>query len=1155
MVNYLYSLLLAAASLVAIAQPAPTERGGKVEAGKMPTSSQTAYGVVIGISAYEHLPKLQFADRDARVFANYLVRAAHVPATQVEVLVNQQATLVNVTDALTAVRRQVKSGDRVYVYFAGHGDIETRTDSTENAMLMLVGAASKDYNATFDKCYLRDLKRWLDDLATAGAEVVFVADACRSGAFVLAGGALGQNRTLLGLEQQWAGQVKMLACEPGELAIEGAEFGGGRGLFSYCLVDGLMGMADGAGDNERDGMVTKGELEAYLKAVVRKTARPHVQNPQVLGGESGLSLGKVNLDSLRTYQQRKTRDFALLTATQTKGLNTDLLRTYDSTTQRVYELFDRSLSARHLLYPANTSALYYLRQLPLKGNAKLLGLMKRNLVAALQQRTDELLRPLLRVIQEHDVPTPVAKLDSAIVELDSSMALLGRDHNLIPNLTARRLFLEGSRLLKTERTLVNTNDSLSLIALARFRQSAKLEPNMVYTYWMMAEASFVLLQVDSTVKHLEKCRELLPNSIAVLHRLGSHYMLRHQNQKAQQAFDDALRIDPANPDANSKLADFYYKTGNVANAQTYTKRALTAIDKLYTRAAERSLLLYEKGSVMADAGQYDKAILCLGESLAIDSTNGDAMLTLGRSYGHQKKWKLAIGVYERMVKRYPDFSVAYSALADACIKLYDQTHEPDLARKAQIHINESLSRNPGNILALFSQSVLLFSQEKYVAALPYVQKAIIGNPSIPEAHFMLGAIYAMRGDTLLGRKSLERADSLGYTNHETKQIWGFLAEARKDFSAAEQYYRQGLALKPTSVNNMAGLARSLLNQQQRLDEALSVYQRLQRLEPRTESYWTSAGYIYNYQKKYPEALAMFNESARLNPKKAYNWLLIGQVHRAAGQYQQAADTFAKAYLLDSTNADYAIRAARIYAYTLKQPDHAYPLVKRVITIDSALAQPTKNEKKRLAEAYSILGSICYSQSQYADGINWFKKATATELDGRFNDYYFQQVGFGYFSLRQFPDAITNLREAIMLKPTDGNYRVMLATAYLMNGAPTEAEAEARRAIRTDSTNARATSILAVALIRQNRYDDAWQVIQCLEKIAPASAWEVPYAYARWYARQGKVADALHYLDATLKCKDAPDRNDIQTNPDFDPIRQEVGFNRLLDTYFPGTKQH
>jgi hypothetical protein len=185
------------------------------------------------------------------------------------------------------------------------------------------------------------------------------------------------------------GQVKILSCEPGELAIEGVEFGNGRGLFSYCLVDGLMGMAD----SDKDHVVTKSELEVYLKTTVPKTARPHVQHPELLGGEGDMPIGTVNSDSLRVYQQRKTRDYSLLTATQTKGFEADLLRGLDSTTQAVYKQFEQALTARHLLHPAGQSALDYLRQLPARNNAKLLGLMKRNLVAALQVRTEGLLRP------------------------------------------------------------------------------------------------------------------------------------------------------------------------------------------------------------------------------------------------------------------------------------------------------------------------------------------------------------------------------------------------------------------------------------------------------------------------------------------------------------------------------------------------------------------------------------------------------------------------------------------------------------------------------------------------------------------------------------------------------------------------------------------
>ena len=1154
--QYLLLILLCLTTLIGFSQSAG--RGGKTGPAATPATAGTAYGVVVGISAYQHLPRLQFADRDARVFADYLLQTAHVPRAHLEVLIDKQATLVNFSDALTQVRKQVHRGDRVYLYFAGHGDIETRTDSTDNAMLMLVGAASKDYNATFDKIYLYDLKNWLDQLVKAGAKVIFVADACRSGAFVLAGGTLGQSRTLVGLEEGWAGQMKLLACEPGELAIEGPEFGGGRGLFSYYLVDGLMGLADGAGENERDGTITKAELEAYLKAKVSKAARPHVQNPQVLGGEAGLPLGTFNADSLERYQQRKTRDFTLLTAAQTKGLDSDLLRDRDPNTRRLYELFDAALTTRRLLHPANRSAQSYLRQIPQTDDTKkLVGLMTRNLVAALQQRTDNLLRPMLTTVSEYALPLPTAQLDSALAEMDAAIRLLGPTHNLTNNLKARQLFLEGCRLLKTERKLAGTKDSLSLLAEARFRQSAQLEPNMVYTYWKLAETSYVLLEFDPAMHYLEKCRELLPNNIAILYKLSEHYYLRHQNQKAQQLLEEALRIDPNDPDVNTELVDFYYKTGNQKLGKLYTKKALASIDKRFARADQQAQRLYAEGVVLNNSGQFDKAITSLRESLRLDSANAEAYIDLGDCYKEQKNWAAAINTLERMVRRYPDFSVAHAFLGQTYLEQYLATRDSELLQKAQQYVTNSFKLNPGNLMGLFTQTLLFISQKKFTEAVPYARKAVSANPSWGEMHYLLGSAKLIVGDTLTARLSLQRADSLGFKSANAKWAWGRLAEVRGDYPAAERYYRQALALESTSTENLAGLARSLLNQEKKAASALPIYQRLQRQDPTDATHWFWPGYFYFAQKDYARALLMFQEAVKRDPNNPSYQLMVGKTYFSLKQYQPAAEAFEEGFRLDSTNADYAVGAANIYAKLLKQPDRAFRLASRGIRLDlAASTQPVTTEKqKRIDMAVAILYANARQAAQYEEAIYWQKRMLAASPKSPLAGQYNYQIGDGYEKLNRLAEATKHLQEAIRLSPNEINYRNLLATALLRDNKPAKAETEARYVVRLDSVNLSGNSTLALALLRQGRYAKAWQVIQRVERITPADSWEAPYLYARWYARQRNVSEALRYLETTLKRGFATTSpTHIQTNPDFDPIRQNEGYILLMQHYLPPEKK-
>jgi len=1129
----------------AFAQTPVDNRGGKAETVPTTLGSGTTYGVVVGISTYQFLPALRFADRDALVFADYLVRSRGVPKSQIE-------TLINLTDALTTVKKKVTPGDRVYVYFAGHGDIETKNDSTENAMLMLYGASRQDYNATFDKCYLRDMKRWLDSLTQAGAEVVFVADACRSGAFALMGGQIGQSRTMLGLGKEWTGQVKILSCEPGELAIEGVEFGNGRGLFSYCLVDGLMGMAD----SDKDHVVTKSELEVYLKTTVPKTAKPHIQHPELLGGEGDMPIGTVNTDSLRTYQQRKTRDYSLLTATQTKGFEEDLLRGQDSTTRRVFKLFEQALASRNLLHPAGQSAIHYFRQMPItRNNAKLLGLMKRNLVAALQVRTEGLLRPLLQKVKdEFKTSISTAQLDSTIAEMDTSILLLGKGHNLIQNLTARRLFLQGKRLLTTKRERYEFNDTLSQMAMARFRESIRLEPNMPYTYWEMGAASLILGQLDSSLIYLEKCLELVPNSSSIWNVLGAEYQSRNQLQKAQTYYEHAQQIAPDDLEIQAYLSQISHLVGNEKQVEIYRKKALAEYQRQSSGQAKRETML-GLAELLRCTGQHDKAINLLRNLLKTDSTDAEVYLVLYRVFSDQKKFSESITAIEKFIHLYPAFGMAHAMRGFEYNARYRATKQAADLHQANESAEESLRLSPGNYYGLLIRCMVEVERQNYRAALPLAQRAILVNTSLAEPHFILGIISFALGDTTQAWISLAHADSLKYNKSEIYPFYGMLYEIQKKYSLAERYYRMADTLKPNIPRTLAGLMRSLAFQQKNLEEILSLSQRLQKLTPANEEVWTMAGYLYYRQKKYVEALPAFSEAFRLNPKNTKTLKMIDEISGLTKQYKPAAEAYRRASDLDTTNVFYAFTAANLFyadRFGLKQLDEAFTMASRAVHLDVVkypiAARRDSNVNARLAIIYSLLGNISDTRHEPQQAIDWYEKFVLINPDSVWISPYHFRIGSLYLNMNQPDKAVHNLKEAVRLKPENIEYHTQLTVALVRSGDAVAGEAEAKALLRLDSVNVRGTQTLAVAILRQGRYAEAWQWGQRLEKITPPTSWEAPYFYARWFARQGNVKEALPQLEKAFKQGFSTNASAILTNPDFASIKQDSGFMSLIRTY-------
>jgi uncharacterized caspase-like protein len=113
-------------------------------------------------------------------------------------------------------------------------------------------------------------------MAQAG-HVIFLADVCRAATIA------GQKTSSIGdvvaeLGEAPGEMLGLMAARPTELSLEGPEFGGGHGAFTYSLIRGL----EGAADQDHDGFVTAGELTDFVTADVPKLTR-NKQHPRDFG--------------------------------------------------------------------------------------------------------------------------------------------------------------------------------------------------------------------------------------------------------------------------------------------------------------------------------------------------------------------------------------------------------------------------------------------------------------------------------------------------------------------------------------------------------------------------------------------------------------------------------------------------------------------------------------------------------------------------------------------------------------------------------------------------------------------------------------------------------------------------------------------------------
>jgi hypothetical protein len=258
----------------------------------------THWAVIIGVAQYQdtRIPALRYGTADAQAFHDWLVssQGGRYSPAQVKLLLDASATAANMKDALFNWLKQALEEDMVTIYFAGHGSPEL-PDSLNNLFFL-------PYDTKYDNIATTGFPMW--DIETAlkrfikARKVLVIADACHSGGVgqpfdVARRDGRGMAVAPVAPELQKLASVSdgvcvICAADEKQLSQEGQNWGGGHGVFTWCLLRGLQGEAD----FNKDGAVTLGELIQFTSEQVRRETR-NAQSPTVAGRyDPALTIGK-----------------------------------------------------------------------------------------------------------------------------------------------------------------------------------------------------------------------------------------------------------------------------------------------------------------------------------------------------------------------------------------------------------------------------------------------------------------------------------------------------------------------------------------------------------------------------------------------------------------------------------------------------------------------------------------------------------------------------------------------------------------------------------------------------------------------------------------------------------------------------------------------
>ena len=241
-------------------------------------SSNDKIAIIIGIENYSEAPKANYANLDAQYFFDYARKAFGVKKQNINLLINEEATVVKTDKALSLwLKSKIKKNrSDLIIFFAGHG--LASTDGKELYLLPQDGNPDR-----LERTALSRTDLFKEIISLNPKSVTMFLDTCYSG--------VSRDEQMLLAS---ARPIRIVADEQDSIPNNFTIFSASKldqissglkeakhGIFSYYLMRGLEGYAD---FNE-DKNITNGELIAYMDENVSQKAaeQGRKQNPSLAG--------------------------------------------------------------------------------------------------------------------------------------------------------------------------------------------------------------------------------------------------------------------------------------------------------------------------------------------------------------------------------------------------------------------------------------------------------------------------------------------------------------------------------------------------------------------------------------------------------------------------------------------------------------------------------------------------------------------------------------------------------------------------------------------------------------------------------------------------------------------------------------------------------
>lgn len=552
----------------------------------------------------------------------------------------------------------------------------------------------------------------------------------------------------------------------------------------------------------------------------------------------------------------------------------------------------------------------------------------------------------------------------------------------------------------------NADKALTILEKMKGKDGSALQPNM---FVLAGEVYLQNNDPKAAVSYYDKALKYDPNNSTIL---TARAISQLTGGDESNATDDLIRISESDAGIN---ADFALISTYLAKKQF--DKALAAVDKLETKLPNKPISSNLRGRIKVLQGDPVAARKNFEAALAIDPTYFIAASSLAQL-------DLAAGLPEaaerhlvELLKKAPDNEQARLTLAKLAVARNADKKE------VVASLSETVAKHPTSIAPRLLLIDYLLEKNDPKQAKSAAEAAVGAVPHSPELLSALGRVQQASGDFQQAIRTYSKVVTMQPLSPAPLVTLAEAQFADKNSTGAKQSLLKALELKPDFLEAQRRLI-ALATRENNFAEAVATAQTVQRQRPNSTIGFLLEADVSSARKDWEAAIATLRSGLQRGDSTDLA-IRLHSVLRAAGKTSEAdklGTEWSRKHPKDSIFISYMANL------DLNQRNYAAAEQKYLLALKITPNDPV------------MLNNIAWVTHQLGKGgaLDYAEKAVKFAPN---RPEFMDTLGIILAGKKDFTKASALLNQAILLQPTNNDFRLSLAKIYIQSGDKGKAKDE------------------------------------------------------------------------------------------------------------------